>query len=67
MEPLKVIPRPLEAIPWRDSDHHSYEGMPSLGMEVALLQSCWIFSERERREMRDWALGLMGREVLQKG
>lgn len=67
MVPLKETPGPLEAMPWRDSDHHSYEGMPRRGTAEALLESWLIFSGRVRREIRDWALVLRGREVLQKG
>ena len=67
MEPLKETPGPLEAMPWRDSDHHWYEGIPRRGRAEALLESCWIFSGRVRREIRESARDLREREVLQKG
>lgn len=41
--------------------------MPSLGMAEALSESCWIFSWRVSRDMRDLALVLIDREVLQNG
>lgn len=68
MGPLSnVTPGPLDAMPWRDSDHHSYGGMPRRGMPVSLLERRLILSERVSRERRDWALTGMDRAVLQKG
>ncbi|MCH85465.1 protein FAR1-RELATED SEQUENCE 5, partial [Trifolium medium] len=54
-------------MPWRDSDHHWYDGMPRWGIEEALLESWLIFSERVRREMREVALVEMERVGLQNG
>lgn len=65
--PLKRTPGPLMATPWRDSDHHWYGGMPRRGTAAAVLESCWIFSERERREIREVARVEMESDVLQKG
>lgn len=65
--PPNETPGPLVATPWRASDHHSYAGIPSRGTPEALFESCWIFSGRVRREMRDRALVVMGRETSQKG
>lgn len=64
--PLKATPGPLEAIPWSDSDHHSKAGRPRRGTAAAVLESCWIFSGRVRRETRARARAAMGREVSQK-
>lgn len=65
--PSKETPGPLSAIPWSDSDHHSYDGIPSLGTAEALLDSCWIFSSNVRSETRNRALDLVESDVLQKG
>ena len=67
IEPLNETPGPLSASPWRDSDHHSYGGMPRRGTEAAVLESWVIFSGRVRSETRERARLVVDREMLQKG
>lgn len=66
-EPLKETPGPLSAIPCKDSDHHSYLGIPRRGTEAAVLDSCPIFSGSVRCETREIVRCLIDKETLQKG
>lgn len=70
MVPLKRMPwltLVRKATPCNASDHHSYAGMPSLGIAGAVLTSWDIFSSNVSLETRSRTLWLVGSVVWQKG